>query len=301
MLAAAVELVAEDGFGSLTVAQIIGRARVSRKTFYELFRDREDCVLAALEATLADAELLAREAFARETSWRAGVRAALAQLLVLIDEEPAHARVCLVESLSGGARIRARRERMLAELARVADLGRESPRRPSELSRLTAEGVVGGVLAVLHRYQVERPGEPVADLLNQLMSTIVQPYLGNDAAREELERGSSGSPETPLPRASLRSPEVLSPPGASNANVRLTHRTLRVLAAIAAHPGASNREVAEGAGIADPGQISKLLGRLAGLGLVENHGVGKGRGAQNAWSLTERGSQVERATKRLSV
>ena len=47
--------------------------------------------------------------------------------------------------------------------------------------------------------------------------------------------------------------------------MRLTYRTVRVLGAVGEHPGASNREIAERAGISDQGQISKLLyapGRL---------------------------------------
>jgi len=66
---------------------------------------------------------------------------------------------------------------------------------------------------------------------------------------------------------------------------------------IAEHPGASNRNIAEGSGIADQGQISKLLARLARLDLVKNVGEGHERGASNEWHLTPRGRQVERATR----
>jgi DNA-binding MarR family transcriptional regulator len=79
--------------------------------------------------------------------------------------------------------------------------------------------------------------------------------------------------------------------------MRLTYRTVRVLMVIAEHPGASNREIAEGSGIVDQGQISKLLNRLARLNLVENLGEGQEKGAANAWHLTARGAQVERATR----
>ena len=80
-------------------------------------------------------------------------------------------------------------------------------------------------------------------------------------------------------------------------NMRLTHRTVRVLMAIAERSGASNREIAERSGIVDQGQISKLLTRLARLGLVENTGDGQEKGASNAWRLTARGAQVVRATR----
>ena len=62
-------------------------------------------------------------------------------------------------------------------------------------------------------------------------------------------------------------------------------------------PGASNREIAEGAGIADQGQISKLLTRLERLQLVHNIGEGQIMGSSNEWYLTDRGGQVERATR----
>jgi DNA-binding MarR family transcriptional regulator len=79
--------------------------------------------------------------------------------------------------------------------------------------------------------------------------------------------------------------------------MRLTYRTVRVLTAIREHPGASNREVADGAGIADQGQISKLLARLERLELIENVDQAQSKGAPNEWCLTERGERVERATR----
>ena len=49
MLAATLEAVEAVGYGRMTVAQVIGRAKVSRKTFYDVFADREDCFLAAFD------------------------------------------------------------------------------------------------------------------------------------------------------------------------------------------------------------------------------------------------------------
>jgi DNA-binding MarR family transcriptional regulator len=75
--------------------------------------------------------------------------------------------------------------------------------------------------------------------------------------------------------------------------MRLTYRTVRVLLAIGQQPGASNRHVAEAAGILDQGQTSKLLRRLAHLGLVENASPTDGqRGEPNAWQLTTRGERL---------
>jgi DNA-binding MarR family transcriptional regulator len=80
--------------------------------------------------------------------------------------------------------------------------------------------------------------------------------------------------------------------------MRLTYRTARVLQAAGEHPGASNRVIGEHAEVYDQGQISKLLARLEGLGLLANTGAGHTRGERNAWSLTTLG---ERVTKQLAL
>jgi AcrR family transcriptional regulator len=292
MLAAAVEAVEDVGYTRMTVAQVIGRARVSRKTFYDVFTDREDCILAAFEQALGQAQAMAEEAYHGESGWRDGVRAALARLLVFMDEEPGLAKLCIVEALSAGDRVLDRRAEVLDELAEVIDRGRALTNSTREPPDVTAEGVVGAIFAVLHTRVLERGKEPLTDLLGSLMSMIVLPYLGARAAGRELSRPSLVVPADRKSRLSARPKDPL-----DGLNMRLTYRTVRVLMVIAEHSGASNREIAEGSGIIDQGQISKLMNRLARLKLVENHGEGQEKGAANAWHLTARGAQVERATR----
>jgi len=76
--------------------------------------------------------------------------------------------------------------------------------------------------------------------------------------------------------------------------MRLTYRTVGVLPAIAARPGLSNRQISQRAGIADEGQTSRLLARLARVKLIENGGEGQPKASANAWRLTRRGEAVER-------
>ena len=161
MLAAAVEAVEEVGYARMTVAQVIGRARVSRKTFYDVFADREDCFLAAFQQALEQARALVREAYRSEPAWREGVRAGLARLLALMDEEPVLARLCVVEALGAGERVLAERAAVLDELAAVIDLGRHATGTAQEPPELTAEGVVGAVFAVLHARLLEVGREPL--------------------------------------------------------------------------------------------------------------------------------------------
>jgi AcrR family transcriptional regulator len=292
MLAAAVEAVEEVGYARMTVAQVISRAKVSRKTFYDVFVDREDCFLAAFDQAVIQAGALVREAYVQEPGWREGVRAGLARLLMFLDEEPGLARLCVVEALGAGARVLERRAQVLDELIRVVDLGRSVSSATREPPEVTAEGVVGAVFAVVHTRLLEGGKEPLTNLLGPLMSMIVLPYLGARAANRELTRPALRTRRRGRQAVRARSKDPL-----EGLDMRLTYRTVRVLTVIAEHPGASNREIAEGSDIADQGQISKLLTRLARLKLVENKGGGQERGASNAWHLTERGAQVERATR----
>ena len=290
MLSAAMEVVEEVGYARMTVSQVIGRARVSRKTFYDVFADREDCFLAVFEGALSRVRLRASEAYERETGWREGVRSALATLLLFIDEEPALSRLCFVETLGAGERVLERRSQLLAEVADVVDRGRLAAGATRNPPEITAEAVVGAIFAVLHTHVLEGRKESATDLLGPLMSVIVLPYLGAGAAGRELNR-------PPVPRARRTRRPVRSKDALEGLDVRLTYRTVRVLMAVAEHPGANNREIAEGAGIIDQGQISKLLTRLTRLSLIENIGQGQQKGAANAWHLTAYGAKIERAAR----
>jgi AcrR family transcriptional regulator/DNA-binding MarR family transcriptional regulator len=293
MLAAALEAVEEVGYARMTVAQVIGRAKVSRKTFYDVFADREDCFLAALERAGGQVARPMRDAYEREPAWRDGVRAGLTELLVFFDEEPALARLFLVESLGAGPRVLERRAQLLEELAEVVDRGRFVTSAVREPPEVAAEGVVGAVFAVLHTRALEGGGACFSGLLGSLMNIVVLPYLGVRAASRELTRP---APQVRSEQDTSRSPSESRDPMAG-LSMRLTYRTVRVLVVIGEHPGASNREIAARSGVADQGQISKLLARLARLGLVENTGEGQEKGGSNAWHLTPRGARVERATR----
>jgi AcrR family transcriptional regulator len=291
MLSAAVEAIEENGYARLTVAQVIGRAKVSRKTFYDLFVDREDCFLAVFERALEQIKGRVQEAFEQEPSWRESVRAGLAALLVFIDEEPELARLCVVDALGGGPRVLEERARVLVQLRNVIDRGRSEAAVRREPPSVTAEGVIGAVFAVIHTRLLERSTKPYIELHGSLMSMIVLPYMGVRAASRELSRQ---APE--VRRRGKADPGVAKDPMAG-LDMRLTYRTVRVLTAIREHPGASNREVADGSGIADQGQISKLLSRLERLDLIENVDRAQSKGAPNEWCLTDRGERVERATR----
>jgi AcrR family transcriptional regulator len=283
LIAVTVDAICEVGCASLTVAHVTRSARVSRRTFYRLFEDRDDCIAAAFERTIGEARTLAQETYAAESGWREGIRSALGTLLVAMDDRPGLARMCLVDVFGAGGQVMQLRAELVAELAQVIDGGRvlAGSREPPEL---TAEGVVGAILAVLNKRVLGQRKESLVDLLGPLMSLIVLPYLGAQAAGRELQRSSADYKRSRRAAGGIDSLRGL--------DIRVTYRTMRVLLAISEQPGASNRAIAHASGIVDQGQISKLMTRLERLALVENQPGRRGPGSTNAWYLTPRGIQL---------
>jgi AcrR family transcriptional regulator len=288
ILAATFEVCGERGASGLTVALIVARAGVSRRTFYELFSSREDCFLAAFDDAIDRIAAVVVPAYQQPSKWRERIRASLTALLQFLDDEPGTGRLVVVETLGAGANALERRSRVLAQVITAVDRGRSEAKKGNGPPPLTAEGLAGAVLSVIHARMLAGDRRPLVELVNPLMSTIVLPYLGAAAARRELTR--------PVPKAPARPRPVNGDPS-RELQMRLTYRTVRVLMAVAANPGSSNRMVADGAGIKDQGQISKLLHRLERLGLIGNDGAGRLPGGPNAWRLTERGAQIERAIR----
>ena len=88
LLSAAVATIEELGYARMTVAHITSRARVSRRTFYDLFDNREDCLLAVMEDTVG---LIASELAGEGIDglpWRERMRTGLWTILCFFDREP---------------------------------------------------------------------------------------------------------------------------------------------------------------------------------------------------------------------
>ncbi len=303
LLMAASGVVDELGYAHTTVAHITARARVSRRTFYDLFDNREDCLLAVFEDVvgLIRGEVLAITGV-EGLDWRGRVRGGLWAILSFLDREPVLARVCVVQALRSGTRALERREEVLAELARVLDEGRLESARSGECPPLTAEGLVGAVFGIVYGRLLRGDSEPLTGLFGELMGMIVLPYLGPAASRREQER----AVPVPIPASDMSRSGPAAVVGdkpsrgsqldpLADLPIRLTYRTARVLEVIAEQPGVSNRGAGEQAGVSDQGQISRLLARLDRLGLIENSGEGHSRGEANAWTLTSTGHRVARS------
>lgn len=153
LVGAMADLLAERGYASVTVAEIVSRARVSKRTFYEQFAEREDCFLATY-AALADEPFARIAAAASDPASASGVLAehvarAVGAYLEAMTERPTLTRALLVEIAAVGPRGRAvRREvlhRFAALLVALADEARATHPGVAPLSPSLALGLVGGI------------------------------------------------------------------------------------------------------------------------------------------------------------
>jgi AcrR family transcriptional regulator len=279
LLAAAVASLEDIGAERTTVAHITARARVSRRTFYDLFGNCEECVAVLLEDIAARVRRELELAEVPAQAWRERMRRGLWALLCFAEREPALARVFLVHSLGGAGRVRETREALVAQLVAAVDAGRREVRgAAARCTELTAEGVVGAALAILQARVAREERGALTALFGELLAIVVLPYEGAAAARRAQSRPVPANRSREEPQAQPRADAAGDP--LQGVAMRLTYRTARLLEGIAAQPGASNRQASARAGIVDQGQVSKLLARLERLGLVANASGGHARASR---------------------
>ena len=92
----------EHGYEATRVADLLQLAGVSRSAFYKHFDDKLDCFLATVDAAAALAVERIAAAYDTEGPWDARLRAAADAFVELVLEQPATARLCVVEIYAAG-------------------------------------------------------------------------------------------------------------------------------------------------------------------------------------------------------
>jgi len=187
LLAAMTGAATEIGYNTLTVQNVLTRAGISRPTFYEQFEDKEDCFLAAFDASTTRLRKRVEAAVeAAATGWRDQLRAGIAELLRFIADEPAEARLVIVEARASSVQGLRRRDELLDRFAACIDaLVRED--LDETPSAIAAAGIVGGIESVLYARLQKGEIEDLDALLPSLMYFAVLAYAGQEAAGDELD------------------------------------------------------------------------------------------------------------------
>jgi AcrR family transcriptional regulator len=175
-------------YSEMSVEDIIVTAGVSRRTFYEHFKNKEDVFLAAYDAVagqLAEEVVVAVEA---EDTFSDQCAAGLRTFLEFVASEPAFGRMCIVEVLAAGPEAIKRRNDTMRAFAALIDAKANALLERTIPPALTAETVVGGIYEVVYTRVLRGEVHDLPGLLPDLAYSSLLPYLGQEAAREMRSR-----------------------------------------------------------------------------------------------------------------
>jgi AcrR family transcriptional regulator len=159
--------VAEKGYPRTTVADVVGRAGVSRKTFYEHFEDKLDCFLAAYEIGVEVLLDRLQAAWQRAGTFSERLQYAVEAYLRTLAEAPDFARTFLIEALAAGPRALARRAAVHARFAEQIEAAYAETALP-ELPREAFAAAVGAVNELV----AERVRQGRIETLPELAGTV---------------------------------------------------------------------------------------------------------------------------------
>jgi AcrR family transcriptional regulator len=188
IITAMVTAVAERGYGDARVVDAISIAGVSRKTFYELFRDKEDCFLVAYDDCVRRLFGATQNAYDSEPDapWTDRVRAAMTAMVGFLAANPDAARFMLIEVLAAGPKALARRDAAIRQFTEFVDAGRAEA--SIDMPGITSTAIIGGLYELLYSEILHGATAQLPSRLPDIIYWVVQPYLGPDRAAEERER-----------------------------------------------------------------------------------------------------------------
>lgn len=144
MLAAMLELANSEGYAAASVSKVIGRAGVSRPTFYDYFADKDACFLATHRDSSERLLAQINEAIAQAPPERAP-QVAVRRLLERAEAEPAQAQFMAIETMAGGPRALDERDRTIREIAQAIEGAVELTPPLTPAPDLPTRGLVGAV------------------------------------------------------------------------------------------------------------------------------------------------------------
>jgi AcrR family transcriptional regulator len=151
LIYAFLRIIAEKGYHAATIGDVVDRAAVSRRTFYENFASKEACFVAAMDTfteLVSGTVRTAHDAVAN-TDWRGLVRATIRSYLALAATDPVVATALLLETVGSGPAIFERRvaisRRFAGRLRTMYEIARSQDSALPELPQELFDLLVGGM------------------------------------------------------------------------------------------------------------------------------------------------------------
>jgi AcrR family transcriptional regulator len=175
LLDAMAEIIARDGYLDTTVHKVLKRAGISRRTFYEIFTDKEDCFLAAYREGTDHLISLVMNACRDGVTPEQRIENGLLAMLQFVEREPKVARMCIVEAMAAGKKAREHRAKTMDRLTGlVADaLAERYGNRAEALTR--ARVLTGGVHEMVYGSLARGNVERISDLAGEVAGCYLAP------------------------------------------------------------------------------------------------------------------------------
>jgi AcrR family transcriptional regulator len=282
LVAAMGELTAELGAAVVGIRHVCERAGVSRRTFYDLYDDRDGCLADTHEEAFA--RLVAHVEAAVHVAgaeWEDRAVAATQALLAAWHADRVLAHLCLVSSISASTETRERRH---AAIGRLAGLLADAP-EVAVLGELTLTSALGGVWELALRRLSEGPEASIDELGGAAIYLMLSPFVG----RRQAATRASGRGGCATAYVTRWTPTVAG--GADEHGLLVTELTGQTLRYLNGHPGAANIDVARAVDVRHESQMSRHLVRLERAEMVSRRKEGR----TNAWRLTARGEEAARS------
>jgi AcrR family transcriptional regulator len=202
LLQGVLRLVAREDYRLISAPQIADEANVPIDTFCELFVDKEECFLAALDMIGDELLAIAANPDLVSDDWPRAVREVLGELTRYLADRPLQARVLAREAVFAGGEALTRTVDLFHSIATLLTEG--APVEPE--GSLTAEAIAGAIWHTIRSQVAAGRIELLAALGDHLSYLVLAPFLGADAAAEivgeELQPTSAnGACGQPAPRS----------------------------------------------------------------------------------------------------
>lgn len=188
MIKAVADAVYEEGFAQMSVEDVVQRAGISRRTFYEQFANKEEAFLAAFDEVAALLIQDVRVAYASGRSFPARVIEGYRVFLDILAASPEFGHMCIVEVMAAGPAALARRTAVMEEFAGLISEDANRSRRGAPVPRVTADTIVGGVYETIFRKIAAHESQDLPGLLPDVVEFTLLPYVGERRAHTAAAR-----------------------------------------------------------------------------------------------------------------
>jgi AcrR family transcriptional regulator len=184
MLDAVTRAVAAKGYARVTVGDVVSEAGVSRRTFYEQFKDKEDCFLAAYATgteALIKEMVEASLSMGNEADWQDVLQVAIDSYVGGLAADPEFAKTFLVDVLGAGhAAVELRVQVYEQFVQQYVILARRAARQDPEIGdvpEVYLRALVGGIGELVQQHLLTKDAKTLPELapvLVQLVTAVIQ-------------------------------------------------------------------------------------------------------------------------------